>query len=142
MNVDGQSIYSLSETQSQQLSTFLAIHSLVFSESHGLPLVRYSDHAIPLQSRVAAISMKLYCYIHHQKDEMERMISNMSAVGIIRPSSSPISSPFLLVQKKKRWYVDYCQFNKVIVSDRYLVSMIQKLLDELHGVTYFSEIDL
>lgn len=73
---------------------------------------------------------------------MESMISNMSAVGIIRPSSSPISSPFLLVQKKKRWYVDYCQFNKVIVSDRYLVSMIQKLLDELHGVTYFSEIDL
>ena len=53
--------------------------------------------------------------------------------------------PILFVKKKNgtlRMCIDYRQINKVIVKNKYLLSRIEDLFDQLKGVSVFSKIDL
>lgn len=69
----------------------------------------------------------------------------MLASGIIQPSSSPYSSPILLVWKKDgswRLWVNYRELNKFTAPVKYLILINHELLDELYGVKWFSKLDL
>ena len=41
-----------------------------------------------------------------------------------------------------RMLIDYCEFNKVTIKNKYLLPRIDDLFDQLNGVTVFSKIDL
>lgn len=82
----------------------------VFTPIHGLPSTREHDHSIELVQGARPVSVRPYRYPRFQKDEIERLVTEMLTAGIIQPSTSPFSSPVLLVKKKDgswRFCVDY-----------------------------------
>ena len=65
--------------------------------------------------------------------------------GFIRPSTSPWGTPVLFAKKNDktlRLCIDYRQLNKVTIKNRYPLSRIDDLFDNLRGARVYSEIDL
>lgn len=90
----------LMPSQHQDVIQLLKDHKDVFGEIKQLPPHRKDDHQIPLQLGTGPISVHPYRYGHIQKDEIEKLVFEMLTARVIRPSTSPFSSPVLLVKKR------------------------------------------
>ncbi|GJT35697.1 putative mitochondrial protein [Tanacetum coccineum] len=110
-----------------------------------LPPHRSYDHRIPLLEGIQPVNIRPYRHPPIQNDAIKAMVRELLEAGVIKPSNSPFASPILMVKKKDntwRMCVDYRQLNKNTVKDKFPIPIIEELIDELHGATIFSKLDL
>jgi hypothetical protein len=73
------------------------------------------------------------------------MIQEMLDADIIQPIQSSLSSQVVMVTNKDGlWHMclDYKQLNKMTIKDKFIIILIDELLDELHGSIFFTKLDL
>lgn len=94
----GQSVeqHTLPPVVQNLLDTFASL----FEAPTSLPPSRAFNHSIPLIPGAQPVFIRPYRYPPALKDEIEKQVQEMLTQGLIRPSSSPFSSPVLLVKKK------------------------------------------
>ncbi|CAF1373184.1 unnamed protein product, partial [Didymodactylos carnosus] len=91
------------------------------------------------------VNSRPYRGSEQQQHALRNILKNMSASHQIRPSTSPWSSPVLLVKKKDgdyRFVVDYRKLNNVTVKDSFPIPTIESALKQLSGHSYFTKLDL
>nr|GEZ48151.1 putative reverse transcriptase domain-containing protein [Tanacetum cinerariifolium] len=80
-----------------------------------------------------------------EMQELSTQLQELSDKGFIRPSTSPWGAPVLFVKKKDGSFwmcIDYHELNKLTVKNRYPLSRIVDLFDQLQGSRVYSKIDL
>jgi hypothetical protein len=137
--------FDASDPQQTAVADILIEFSDVFTDPDGLPPARSCDHKIPLKEGATPPNIRPYRMPHKQKALVEELIRNLLSKCEIRPSTSPFSSPAILVRKRdKTWRlcVDYRQLNSLTIKNKYPIPVIEDLFDELNGAKIFSKLDL
>ncbi len=97
-------------TEQPGLPDLLAEYKEVTEEPKSLSPDREFDHRIRLVDEAAPVNVPPYRYAHFQKNVIERQVDEMLESGLIRHSTTPFSSPVLLVKKMDgtwRFCTDY-----------------------------------
>ncbi|GKA84048.1 putative reverse transcriptase domain-containing protein [Tanacetum coccineum] len=77
--------------------------------------------------------------------ELSTQLQEISDKRFIRPTSSPWGAPVLFVKKKDGYFrmcIDYRELNKLTVKNRYPLSRIDDLFDQLQESRVYSKINL
>jgi hypothetical protein len=127
------------------IKQLLATYQDVFQDPHTLPPPRSYDHAIPLIPGATLVNSRPYHYSPHHKTEIEAQVKQLLQSGFITHSHSPFAFPVLLVKKKDgtwRFCIDYRKLNDLTIKNRFPMPIIDEILDELAGSTYFTKLDM
>ena len=135
----------LDSHQQQELYTFLLGFTDVFAFTNAeLGRTDKLQHAITTETKHPIRSPARRMPVVH-KEEVQQLIQDMLARNVIQPSTSPWSSPVVIVRKKDgsaRFCVDYRRLNSVTRKDAYPLPRIDDTLDTLSGSQWFSTLDL
>ena len=95
------------------------------------------DHVIDLEPNFIPQDCKIYPKSPKEQAAQDEFLDENLRKGYIRPSKSPMASPFFFVAKKEedalRPCQDYRLLNKRTVRNTYLLLLISELLDQLQG---------
>lgn len=111
----------------------------------GLPPEREVEFTIDLLPGAEPISKAPYRMAPVELKELKEQLQELLDTGFIRPSVSPWGAPVLFVKKTDvtmRLCIDYRELNKMTIRNRYPLTRIDDLFDQLQGAQYFSKIDL
>jgi hypothetical protein len=103
------------------------------------------DHAIDLKEDFVPRDCKVYALLQVEEKEMNEFIDENLCKGYIRPSKSPMASPFFFVGKKNgklRPCQDYRYLNSGTVKHAYPLPLISEMVDQVKGWMHFTKLDL
>nr|GEU61418.1 putative reverse transcriptase domain-containing protein [Tanacetum cinerariifolium] len=119
---------------------------IVFPEDlPGIPPTRHVEFQIDLVPGAALVARAPYWLTPSEMKELADQLQELFDKGFIRPRSSPWRAPVLFVKKKDgsfRMCIDYRELNKLTVKNRFPLSRIDDLFDQLQGSSVYSKIDL
>ena len=148
-----QHLNDLLEKSSQDLKTeqkaavaalLTSFADVVFSTSDDIGRTGVVEHSINTGS-VSPVRRPARRLPIHQRAEVDEEVQKMLTREVIELSSSPWTSPVVLVKKKDgttRFCVDYRKLNQATVKDSYPLPRIDNSLDALAGARWFSTLDL
>ena len=114
-------------------------------EISGLPPKRELDFTIELVPGAIPSSKAPYQMNIFELNELKSQLKKLIDKKYIRPSVSPWGVPVIFVKKRDgtlRLCIDYHQLNKMTIQNRYPLTHIDYLFDQLRGAMVFSKIDL
>ena len=131
--------------QASKAKALFAQYDDIFSKGDGdLGCTSLITHEIPLVDD-APVCQRYRRIPPTQYEMVKAHIKQLLDSQVIRESSSPYSSPIVLVTKKDgslRLCVDYRQLNSKTRRDAYPLPRIEESLDALSGARWFSTLDL
>ncbi|GKB89326.1 putative reverse transcriptase domain-containing protein [Tanacetum coccineum] len=110
-----------------------------------LPPTRQVKIKIDLVPGAAPVARSPYRLAPLKMQELSNKLQELADKEFIGPSSSSWGAPTVFVKKKNgsfRMCIDYRKLNKFTVKNRYPLSRIDDLFDQLHGSRVYSKIDL
>lgn len=114
-------------------------------KSERFPDRRPWDHAIDLKPDFEPELCKVYSLSPSEQQELKTFLDEHLKKGYIRPSKSPMASPFFFVKKKDgklRPVQDYRHLNSGTVKNEYPLPLVPELVDKLKGAKVFSKVDV
>ena len=91
------------------------------------------------------IRCKPYPLPYAMREELRNEVDTMLEIGVVRPSTSPYTSPIVMVKKKDGFNslcVDFRKLNKITEVDPEPMTTAEDLFQRLSGKKYLSKIDL
>ncbi|KAJ1155242.1 hypothetical protein NDU88_007977 [Pleurodeles waltl] len=119
----------------QVLGQFASLFSLIPRVTHLSIHDMDTRDSTPIKQKVYRVTDKVRASI---KDEVSKMLT----LGVIKHSSSPWTSPVILVPKELRFCVDYRGLNAVSETDAHPIPRADELIDRLGAAKYLSTSDL
>jgi len=138
-----------SEERKEILKLCQEFSDIFYKPGDKLTFTSHVKHEIKTTDEIP-IHTKSYRFPHIHKNEVRKQINEMLDKGIIRPSSSPWSSPIWIVPKKldasnkQKWrlVIDYRKVNEKTIDYRWPIPNINDILDKLGRSQYFTTLDL
>nr|GEX57103.1 hypothetical protein [Tanacetum cinerariifolium]GEX83084.1 hypothetical protein [Tanacetum cinerariifolium]GEY99384.1 hypothetical protein [Tanacetum cinerariifolium] len=127
------------EPSKKQLQDVLVICNfleVIPDDLPGLPPPRQVEFKIELIPSAAPIARAPYRLASSELKELSDQLKELSKKGFIRPGSSCWGAPVLFMKKKDGSFcmcIDYRELNKLTVKNRYPLSRIDDLFDQLQG---------
>ena len=94
--------------------------------------------------KLTQLSCKPYLLLYAMRKELRNEEDSMLKMGVVRPSMSPYTSPFVIVKKKdgsNRVCIDLRKLSKITEVDPEPMTMAEDLFHRLSGMKYLSKID-
>jgi hypothetical protein len=111
----------------------------------GMPPDRDVEFVIKLQPGTTPISRRAYKMTPKELVELKVQLNELLDKGYIHPSSSPWGCPTLFMKKKDQFLrlcVNYRPLNVITIKNKYLLTRINILFDQLVSARVFSKVDL
>ncbi|GFS19330.1 Gypsy retrotransposon integrase-like protein 1 [Elysia marginata] len=132
----------LTPDQRRQLEEIASSYSSIFSDRHGT--VSTEEHRIELTSPTP-VRQRPYPVPYAMRQALRDELKKMEDLEIIRKSSSPYSSPVVVVKKKdgsNRVYIDYRRLKKITTLDPQPLTPPADVFQSMEKGQYFSKLDL
>jgi hypothetical protein len=103
------------------------------------------DHKIEMKSGFEPKSFKTYNLTPEEQIKLEKFLKENLDKGYIKPSQSPMASPFFFVKKKDgklQPCQDYWYLNDWTVKNAYPLPLISDIMDKIKGAKFFIKFDV